>query len=285
MGLPRDRANNRKTRRGAKQSSNEPLLRLVYDETVRKERVRPTKLEIAPKNKTQLAYDTAIASKGMTFGVGPAGTGKTWLAVMRAAQALDRKEIVRIIITRPAMEAGESLGFLPGEIDEKYEPYFRPVREAFEEFFGSGHLEYLIKSGVIEARPLGLLRGSSLKNTWLIADEMQNATKGQMKMLTSRIGEDSKFIINGDPTQCDLPDVSKSGLEDAIRRFSPFNWFGLARFTRDDIVRSGICRDVICAYDDEVLPDPRYNSSSTDESDLSGMRRMLKAWPSSLARV
>lgn len=207
-----------------------------------------SKAPIKPLNDAQRAYDAAIRSSDIIFGVGPAGTGKTWLATMRAAQALDAKEIERIVITRPAVEAGESLGFLPGELEDKYEPYIRPVRDALTEFFGVTHLEYLLKNGKIEARPLGLIRGSTIKHSWLIADEMQNATKKQFLMLLSRIGENAKFIVNGDPRQSDLP-IGDSGLDDALRRLKGVPGIDQVLFDRNDIVRSGLCRAIVEAYE------------------------------------
>lgn len=206
--------------------------------------------DVNPLTEAQALYDDAIRLEQVIFGVGPAGTGKTWFAAMRAAEAFERKEITKIVITRPAVQADEDLGFLPGELDEKYEPYIRPLRDAFEEKFGSGFFEYLLKKEIIEARPLGLLRGSTLKNCWVLADEMQNASKSQMKMLLSRIGENSKFIINGDPKQSDLP-AGKSGLMDAVRRLRDVNKIKTVTFEVSDIVRSGICRDIVAAYENE----------------------------------
>ncbi len=220
----------------------------------------------------QRLYDAEMHSKVLTFGIGPAGTGKTWFAAARAAEAYRDGLISKIIITRPAVEAAdESMGFLPGELDEKYEPYFRPVREALEEVLGSGHLEHALKSGAIEARPLALLRGATLKHCWVIADEMQNATKTQFKLLLSRIGVDCKMIVNGDPTQNDLKDASKSGLEDAVRRLGGHKKVGVLRFTRDDIVRSGFCQDVVLAYEDNRGAE-LYEIEQVD----TGIKRILK---------
>lgn len=202
---------------------------------------------VKPLNAAQSAYDAAFKSSDVIFGVGPAGTGKTWLAAMRAAEMLDARLIEKIIITRPAVEAGESLGFLPGELEEKYEPYIRPVRDALEEKFGTSHLEFLLKTGVIEARPLAFLRGSTLKHAWVIADEMQNATPSQFKMLLSRIGKDCKMIINGDPTQKDIP--GQSGLDDAINRLQGIDEIKFVNFTKADIVRSGLCQVIVERYE------------------------------------
>lgn len=204
---------------------------------------------IKPLNTAQKRFDAAIKSSSITFGIGPAGTGKTWFSAMRAAEALDNRLVERIVVTRPAVTAdGEDLGFLPGELDEKYEPYLAPVRDALEEKFGTTYLEYLLKCKVIEAIPLGFMRGKTLNNCWVLADEMQNSTKNQMKTLLSRIGEDSKFIINGDPLQLDIP-VESSGLIDAVGRLSNVERITSVRFTSSDIVRSGLCQKVVEAYE------------------------------------
>lgn len=202
---------------------------------------------VVPLTERQADYDEAIQASRITFGIGPAGTGKTYFAAMRAAEALHNKEIKKIYLTRPAVEAGEMLGFLPGDLDEKYEPYLRPFKDALVEFFGAGHVEYLIKNKVIEPVPLGFLRGATIKNAWLLADEMQNATKEQMKMLLTRMGKESKFIINGDPKQSD---ISGSGLVDAVKRVSGVEGVSHVQFTRQDVVRDDIVQDILSKYDD-----------------------------------
>lgn len=246
---------------------------MVAEEMLRRP-VRSFRQDIVSLTKAQDLYDVHIASKTVVFGVGVAGTGKTWLACQRAAQALESGEIKKIVVTRPAVNADEDLGFLPGELEEKYEPYFRPVREAFEDYFGRGYTELLIKNLVIEARPLGLLRGSTIKDAWLIADEMQNSSGAQMKMLMSRVGENSKFLINGDPTQCDLKDLSKSGLEEGVKRFGKFDWCGVSMFAVDDIVRSGVCRDVVLAYSN-IAAMERYSSICEPGEEREGLERFV----------
>jgi len=211
--------------------------------------IKPNLAPVKPLNAAQRAYDAAMHSADIIFGTGPAGTGKTWLAAARAADLLREGLIEKIVVTRPAVEAGEGLGFLPGELDDKYEPYFRPVRDALVERLGSTHFDYLIRKGVIEARPLEFLRGATVKHTWLIADEMQNATKTQMKLLLTRIGEGSKFIINGDIKQCDLPAHVTSGLADALPRLAKIPRIEHVTFTVDDIVRHGIIQDIVEAYE------------------------------------
>lgn len=202
---------------------------------------------VVPLTEKQADYDDAIHASRITFGIGPAGTGKTYFAAMRAAEALHNREIEKIYLTRPAVEAGETLGFLPGDLDEKYEPYLRPFKDALVEFFGVGHVEYLIKKKIIEPVPLGFLRGATIKNAWLLADEMQNATKEQMKMLLTRMGKDSKFIINGDPKQSD---ISGSGLMDAAQRTKSVDGVKQVIFSRQDVVRDDIVQDILAAYDE-----------------------------------
>ncbi|MFA9261808.1 MAG: PhoH family protein [Undibacterium sp.] len=240
------RRNSNAASRGSQKSKNFGKKFEIEEVSSQRFQIRPSFVIVKPLNDAQRAYDAAFKSSNIIFGVGPAGTGKTWLAARRAAEALEDGLIEKIIVTRPAVEAGESLGFLPGELEEKYEPYIRPVREALEEKLGSSHVEYLLKTGVIEARPLAYLRGSTIKNSWLIADEMQNATPKQFMMLLSRIGEGSKFIVNGDPTQTDI--VGISGLKDAVDRLKGMSGFSLIEFEIADIVRSGVCQEIVRRY-------------------------------------
>lgn len=248
--MPKPRPAARQTRRDERsRNRSDSRLHAAADFSlpiVAKPRVKP----VRPMNDAQHDYYDAIRTAEITFGVGPAGTGKTWLAAMMAAEALEAGEIERIVVTRPAVEAGESLGFLPGELHEKYEPYLRPVRDALEEKFGAGKFNYLMEHGRIEARPLGLIRGATVKNAWLIADEMQNASVKQFKMLLSRIGEGSKFVINGDPRQTDLP-AGQSGLMDAVKRLGKVPGIRMVNFTSKDIVRSGMCMKIIQAYEND----------------------------------
>ncbi|MET3789596.1 PhoH family protein [Methylobacterium radiotolerans] len=212
-----------------------------------------------------------MSSNTLTIALGSAGTGKTWFAAARMAERLRDGEIERVVITRPAVEAGESLGFLPGELDEKFEPYFRPVREAFEDVLGKGFTEYLIKEGRIEARPLALLRGSTLKDADVLLDEAQNTTPGQMKMFLTRIGENTRVVVNGDPAQKDIP--GPSGLMDAVSRLERVRSVGIIRFGREDVVRSGFCQDVLEAYETPVAVEP----VNDDEPDHAGLRRFIGA--------
>lgn len=209
-------------------------------------RMRRSDQIIRPLTKAQAAYDQSISANILTISTGPWGTGKTWWAAMRAAKAFEAGEVERIIITRPAQSADEELGFFPGELEEKFEPYFRPVREALEEFLGSGSLQYHLKSGAIEARPLGLLRGATFKNAFVLLDEAQNTTPNQMKLFLGRIGENCKVVIDGDLGQQDIK--GPSGLDDALRRLDGKPDVGVVTFDVEDIVRSGFCRMVAMAY-------------------------------------
>jgi phosphate starvation-inducible PhoH-like protein len=245
---PLQRATARKQRREGRRrgKTHEPLLQLVTTEPARRPKRSPAPLKFLTEAQRQ--YSQAIRTNRITFGIGPAGTGKTWLAAALAAEQLSAGKIQSIVVTRPAIEAGENLGFMPGDLEEKYQPYFRPVRDALEERLGAGPLEYYLKAGIIEARPLAFLRGATLSNAWVIADEMQNATPAQMKLFLTRIGENSTFIVNGDISQQDIE--GKSGLEDAIRRLDGLPGLRIVRFTMDDIVRDGMCQLVAMRYDE-----------------------------------
>jgi phosphate starvation-inducible PhoH-like protein len=243
----------RKSRKAGKVKDHGPLLALVRDE-VRRKPTRAARAPLAALTEAQRRYHSAILASRVVFGVGPAGTGKTYYAAALAAEKLSAGEIEKIIVTRPAIEAGESLGFLPGDLEEKYAPYFRPVREALEERLGSGTVEYMIKAGTIEARPLAYMRGSTLKKAWVIFDEAQNTTPAQMKMFLTRIGEGSTFIINGDVRQKDI--ACTSGLEDAVRRLDGLPGIATIQFTTADIVRDAMCQAIASRYlplDERIL--------------------------------
>lgn len=268
------RAAARHNRRNDKKKDHGPLLQLVKEQEIVRRPVRAAMRALQPLTDAQRHYGAAIAASRITFGIGPAGTGKTWYAAALAADALRDGDIERIIVTRPAVEAGEEkLGFMPGDLNEKYEPYFRPVRDALEERLGSGPLEYYLKAKIIEARPLAFLRGATLKHCWVIADEMQNSTPGQMKMFLTRIGENSRFIINGDISQQDIP--GKSGLADAMSRLGNLAHVAFIRFAAADIVRDPMCQAIALRYETESNPrDERYTQS--DEIDNSGLTRTLR---------
>jgi phosphate starvation-inducible PhoH-like protein len=201
---------------------------------------------IEPKNEAQKRYLNAIKQYTLTFATGPAGTGKTWIAAAYAAQLLEAGEIDKIVITRPAVEAGESLGFLPGELEEKFDPYLQPFRDCLNERLGKTFTDYLIKRGVIEAAPLAYMRGRTFKDAFVILDEAQNTTPTQMKMFLTRIGHNARVVVNGDTTQHDLR--GESGLADAVTRLAFIPSVKHIRFGVPDIVRSGLVQEVVQAY-------------------------------------
>ncbi len=200
------------------------------------------------KTEAQGHYILGIESNIVTFGVGPAGTGKTYICTRIGAKLLEEKRISRLVVTRPAVEAGGGLGFLPGTVHEKFAPYFAPFKDVLEEVFGAGKLEYLIKTGAIDIQPLEYIRGLTFDDAFVILDEAQNTTPGQMKLFLSRVGNHSKVVVNGDITQQDIP--GESGLRDAMERLDGVGGIGICEFDEDDIVRSGICREIIKRYRD-----------------------------------
>lgn len=211
----------------------------------RKPAQRFTKLD--PKSYRQQDYMDAIQESDVVFGLGSAGTGKTYVATHYAAEQLYYKKIDKIIITRPAVEAcGEQMGFLPGTLEEKFMPYLLPYMEIFNELLGKSFTEYCLKTGAIEVVPLAFMRGRSFKDCIVLADEMENASPMQLKLLLTRIGENCKMLINGDLDQQDIHGVS--GLADAIGRTRHVEEVEVIEFTDDDIVRSGLCKKLLKAY-------------------------------------
>lgn len=209
---------------------------------------------IRVKNFGQLQYTRAIAKQDVVFGIGPAGTGKTFLAVVLAVQALKEGRVKKIILTRPAVEAGESLGFLPGDLKEKVDPYLRPVYDALYTIYGAEQTNRLMERGVIEIAPLAYMRGRTLDDAFVILDEAQNTTIAQMKMFLTRLGFGSKMIINGDRTQIDLPKGVKSGLVDAQSKLKGIDRIQFVTFDAFDVVRHTVVADIIKAYS-RKLPD------------------------------
>ena len=202
---------------------------------------------IVPKNYIQGVYLEAIKQNDITFGTGSAGTGKTYVAAMYAAEELFHRRIDKIIITRPNVECGPSLGFLPGELEEKYAPYLEPFADVFKRALGVGFYEYALKSKQIDPRPMGFMRGSTFENCILLIDECQQMSSKEFKMILSRIGNNCKVILSGDSSQSD---VSNSGLDDAVRRLSYIKGIEVVNFRNEDIVRSAMCKKVIVAYED-----------------------------------
>ena len=191
----------------------------------------------------------AFEAVDLVFGLGPAGTGKTYLAVAYAAQCLERGEVERIVLSRPAVEAGERLGFLPGDLKEKVDPYLRPLYDALYDLLPPAKVERDLATGVIEIAPLAFMRGRTLAHSFVILDEAQNTTSMQMKMFLTRIGEGSKMAITGDPSQVDLPTGQRSGLEEAVTLLSGIEGIAAVRFTSADVVRRDLVARIVDAYD------------------------------------
>lgn len=204
---------------------------------------------IRPKTLGQKKYVDAIKRSSIVFGVGPAGTGKTYLAVALAVYALKNKEIDKIILTRPAVEAGEKLGFLPGDMNEKVDPYLRPLFDALQEMMGQDAYLRHIERGSIEIAPLAYMRGRTLSNSFIILDEAQNTTREQMKMFLTRMGENSRIVVTGDVTQIDLPKNVKSGMIDAIEVLDGVEGIEIVKLTAKDVVRHELVTRIIQAYE------------------------------------
>lgn len=217
------------------------------------------------KSKTlgQKAYVEAIKNNTITFGIGPAGTGKTYLAVAMAVKAFKNKEVSRIILTRPAVEAGEKLGFLPGDLQNKVDPYLRPLYDALYEMFGTENFARLSEKGAIEVAPLAYMRGRTLDDSFIILDEAQNTTPEQMKMFLTRIGFNSKAIVTGDITQVDLPDGKKSGLKDVIGVLKNIEDIAFCYFSERDVVRHRLVQKIIKAYEKRDLARNSKKSNSS----------------------
>ncbi len=204
---------------------------------------------IAPKGIAQKKYIEAIRDNDIVFGIGPAGTGKTYLAMAMAVSALMQRKVRRIILTRPAVEAGEKLGFLPGDMAEKVNPYLRPLYDALHDMMDLDKAQALIQRGAIEVAPLAFMRGRTLGDCFVILDEAQNTTAEQMKMFLTRLGFDAKAVITGDTSQVDLPDGRKSGLSDAVQLLAGVEGIGFCNFTDVDVVRHPLVAKIVRAYD------------------------------------
>lgn len=243
----------RKDRRKDRQQRDyEPNYEAAFQDPAQMVKPRKSK-PLEAKTEAQGQLISAISSKDITFVNGPAGTGKTYVSATLALEALLSNKINKIMITRPMQACDEDMGHLPGEIEDKYAPWVRPVLDVFREHMTEGALGYALKMKKIEFCPLQFMRGSSFKNTWAILDEAQNVTPKQMKMFLTRIGEGSKLIIDGDVNQSDLMDgrgvYHLSGLEDAISKLKGVPEIGMVTFTRDDIVRHGLVRKILDRYE------------------------------------
>lgn len=204
---------------------------------------------VRPKTLGQREYLQAIRHNSITFGVGPAGTGKTYLAVAMAVKAFKSKEVTRIILTRPAVEAGEKLGFLPGDLQNKVDPYLRPLYDGLYDMLGAESFQKLLEKQSIEVAPLAYMRGRTLDDAFIILDEAQNTSPEQMKMFLTRMGAGSKVVVTGDVTQIDLPDKSRSGLVDALYVLKNVEGIARVHFTEKDVVRHRLVQEIVKAYD------------------------------------
>ena len=223
-----------------------PSVQGVFGDTILTPRAgRP----IAPKGAAQKRYIDLVRANDITFAVGPAGTGKTYLAVALAVRALQDKQIKRILLTRPAIEAGERLGFLPGTLEEKIDPYLRPLHDALGDMLDGERLDRYLTDGTIEIAPLAFMRGRTLSNAFIILDEAQNTTPEQMKMFLTRMGFESKVVVTGDVTQTDLPRGQRSGLRDALELVRDIRGIGTVQFSDVDVVRHPLVAALIRAYD------------------------------------
>ncbi|MCP4520449.1 MAG: PhoH family protein [Cytophagales bacterium] len=207
-------------------------------------------VKVRPKSPNQKKLVNIIMNNDLTFAVGPAGTGKTFIAVALAVRALKNKAIQRIIITRPAVEAGENLGFLPGDLTEKVDPYLRPIYDALNMLLPAEKLEDYKKNNIIEIAPLAYMRGRTLDNAFVLLDEAQNTTSMQMKMFLTRLGQNSKMVITGDPSQIDLPKNQTSGLSEALYVLQNIKGIGIMHLKGEDVIRHKIVKSIIAAYDE-----------------------------------
>ncbi|MDG4811709.1 PhoH family protein [Hydrogenovibrio sp. 3SP14C1] len=211
--------------------------------------IKTRKKTIKTRNANQANYIQSVKDYDVSFGIGPAGTGKTYLAVATAVEALESEQVRRIILTRPAVEAGEKLGFLPGDLNQKVDPYLRPLFDALFEMLGFETVEKLIEKHIIEIAPLAFMRGRTLNESFIILDEAQNTTTEQMKMFLTRIGFGSKAVVTGDITQCDLPNHQRSGLRHVIEVLEGVPGIGFTFYQSQDVVRHNLVQKIVQAYD------------------------------------
>lgn len=231
-----------------KMADNDTIQHLLdlYDEEITKDAFGKT---IRAKTMGQRMYINAMKRNDLVFGIGPAGTGKTFLAVVYAAKQLRKGSVKRIVLTRPAVEAGESLGFLPGDLKEKVDPYLRPLYDGLNTVLGREQTERFIERGIIEIAPLAYMRGRTLDDAFVILDEAQNTTHAQMKMFLTRLGFGSKMVVTGDQTQIDLPKGVKSGLKEAIKKLYGVNGISIMKLDQSDVVRHPLVSKIIDRYE------------------------------------
>ena len=210
--------------------------------------IQTRKRPISPRSPTQATYIQAISDDELVFGLGPAGTGKTYLAVAKAVEFLIRGDVDRIVLSRPAVEAGESLGFLPGDLRDKVDPYLRPLYDALHDMLPAQQVAKRLETGEIEVAPLAFMRGRTLSNAFVILDEAQNATSVQMKMFLTRLGKNARMVVTGDLSQVDLPRGTRSGLWEALEIVEDIKGIGIVRFNAEDVVRHQLVTDIVNAY-------------------------------------
>ena len=232
---------------GVVKNEGAEALRALFSERIV---TSPRKAPVTPKSVGQKKYVDAIRAHDVTFGLGPAGTGKTYLAMAMAVSALKEERVARIILTRPAVEAGEALGFLPGDLYEKITPYLRPLYDALHDMLPAEEMEKNMAAGVIEIAPLAYMRGRTLNHAFVVLDEAQNSTAEQMFMFLTRLGMSSKAVITGDPTQIDLPPQKRSGLLEAERALRNVEGIALIQLSRRDVVRHPLVQRIIAAYEE-----------------------------------
>ena len=273
---------NNRIREGRVPGSQEvkSLLRIATAQAgtcIRARRFRPLqhalfgKKTITPKSPNQRRYIEALETYDMVFAIGPGGTGKTYLAVAMAVSALLSKQVNRIILARPAVEAGERLGFLPGTLQEKVDPYMRPLYDALHDLLEADKLESFLEKGIIEVAPLAFMRGRTLNDSFVILDEAQNTTSEQMKMFLTRLGFNSKAVITGDVTQIDLPDWRRSGLVEAIDVVGKIEGIAMVYFDEHDVVRHSLVQRIIKAYDEHGAANPRHKVAVPDTPAIPAM--------------
>ncbi len=244
-------------------NDEDKLLKLDEDMVCRTALGKPIK----PKTVVQKQYVDAIRKDMIVFGVGPAGTGKTYLGMAMAIQAFKENQVSRIILTRPAIEAGEKLGFLPGDLQSKVDPYLRPLYDALYQIMGADSFNHNMEKGLIEVAPLAYMRGRTLDNSFIILDEAQNTTPAQMKMFLTRIGFGSKVIVTGDLTQKDLPPGTRSGLDDALTILRNIDEISIIRFTNADVVRHPLVQRIVEAYEKYESRENRESKEKHDNRD------------------
>ena len=249
--IDRFRLNEKIDRNDIVSSLNKDMIRDIKNQSMvqpLEEVIKTPKRSVIPRSKRQKEYVKALKSSQIVMSLGPAGTGKTYLAVAVALTMLLEKKVERIILSRPAVEAGERLGFLPGDMKEKIDPYLRPLYDSLHDLFHQDKIQKKIESGEIEIAPLAFMRGRTLKNSFAILDEAQNATQMQIKMFLTRIGENSKLVVNGDPSQIDLPNKKQSGLIDSQKILKEIKEISIINFDHNDVIRHPLVTKIVEAY-------------------------------------